>query len=48
MGTTRFNHAKYPDPVAYFEKIFGRLRFNSAGWAQVHCCFHTDPIVKSP
>ena len=36
---------KYPDPVAYYEKIFGRLRFNSAGWAQVHCCLpsHNGP-----
>ena len=40
MAATRFNRARYPDPVAYYEKIFGRLRFDSAGWAQVHCCFH--------
>ena len=32
---------RFPDPVAYFERIFGRLRFNAAGWAQVNCCFHT-------
>ena len=32
----------FPDPVAYFEGIFGRrLRFNGAGWAQVNCCFHS-------
>jgi hypothetical protein len=37
---TRFDHSRYPDPVAYFEGIFGRLRFNGAGWAQVNCCFH--------
>ena len=45
MATTRFNRARYPDPVAYYEKIFGRLRFNSAGWAQVHCCLpsHNGP-----
>ena len=41
MSTTRFDHARLPDAVGYFEKIFGRLRFNSAGWAQVSCLFHT-------
>ncbi len=40
MATTRFDHARLPDAVAYFEKIFGRLRFNGAGWAQVSCPFH--------
>ena len=40
MATTRFNRAKLPDPVVHYGKIFGLLRFNSAGWAQVHCCFH--------
>ena len=39
MATTRFDHARFPDPIAYFEKIFGPLRFNGAGWAQVSCCF---------
>lgn len=40
MGMTRFDRARFPDPVAYFEGIFGRLRFNGAGWAQVSCIFH--------
>jgi hypothetical protein len=40
MATTRFDHARLPDPVAFFEGIFGGLRFNGAGWAQVNCCFH--------
>jgi Bifunctional DNA primase/polymerase, N-terminal len=40
VATTRFDHARLPDPVAHFEKTFGRLRFNIAGWAQVNCCFH--------
>ena len=40
MATTRFDHTRLPDPVAYFETIFGRLHFNPTGWAQVHCCFH--------
>jgi hypothetical protein len=39
--TTRFDRSRFPDPVAYFEGIFGRLRFNSAQWAQVSCVFHT-------
>ena len=41
MATTRFDRARFPDPVAHFEKVFDRLRFNSAGWAQVHCPFHS-------
>jgi hypothetical protein len=41
MATTPFDRTKFPDPVAYFEAIFGRLHFNTAGWAQVSCCFHT-------
>ena len=40
MATTRFDHAKLPDPIAYFERLFGRLSFNGANWAQVSCCFH--------
>ena len=42
MAATYFDRAKFPDPVAHFEKIFGRrLRFNPAGWAQVSCIFHS-------
>jgi hypothetical protein len=41
MAATHFDQTRFPDPVAYFERIFGRLRFNGAGWAQVNCCFHT-------
>ena len=40
MGTTRFDRSKFPDPVGQFERVFDRLRFNGAGWAQVNCCFH--------
>jgi hypothetical protein len=40
MPTTRFDHARLPDSVAYFDRIFGHLRFNGSGWAQVSCCFH--------
>jgi hypothetical protein len=39
MITTRFDRPRFPDPVTHFEGLFGRLRFNSAGWAQVNCCF---------
>jgi hypothetical protein len=47
MGATHFDHARFPDPVAYFERIFSRLRFNAAGWAQVHCPFHTPDQEES-
>ena len=40
MVTTRFDHVRFPDAVRYFEEKLGRLSFNSANWAQVHCCFH--------
>ena len=40
MATTRFVHSRLPNAVAYYEKHFGRLHFNVAGWAQVHCVFH--------
>jgi hypothetical protein len=40
VATTRFDHGRFPDPVAYYEKTFGCLHYNFAGWAQVHCCFH--------
>jgi hypothetical protein len=40
MATTRFDHIRFPDPVAHSERLFGRLRFNSSGWAQVNCVFH--------
>ncbi|MGH6847622.1 MAG: CHC2 zinc finger domain-containing protein [Methylocella sp.] len=30
-------------PVAdYYQPIFGDLRFNASGWAQVRCVFHED------
>jgi hypothetical protein len=40
VTTTRFDRARFPDPVAHFEKTLGSLRFNGAGWAQVNCPFH--------
>jgi hypothetical protein len=44
---TNFDHSKLPDPIAYYEKLFGDLRFNFAGWAQVHCSFHTPDREES-
>jgi hypothetical protein len=41
MAATHFDHTRFPEPVAYFERIFGRLHFNAAEWAHVNCCFHT-------
>ena len=30
-------------PVAdYYRRVFGDLRFNASGWAQVCCVFHED------
>jgi hypothetical protein len=43
MATTRFDHARFPDPVAHFEKTLGSLRFNGAGWAQVDQPPETGP-----
>ena len=40
MPLTSFDHSRVPDPVAHFEKLFGLLHFNGAGWAQTSCCFH--------
>lgn len=37
-----FDRARLPMTVTYYQPIFGRLRFNANGWAQVHCVFHKD------
>jgi hypothetical protein len=47
MAATHFDRAKFPSPIAYFEGIFGRLRFNATGWAQVCCCFHGPDVNPS-
>jgi CHC2 zinc finger len=37
-----FDRARLPAAITYYEPIFGSLRFNSRGWAQVRCIFHKD------
>jgi hypothetical protein len=45
---TRFDRSRFPDPVGYFEGIFGRrLHFNGAGWAPVNCPFHPHDSTPS-
>jgi hypothetical protein len=36
-----FDRTRLPT-VADYQAIFGDLRFNASGWAQVHCVFHED------
>ena len=33
---------RLPAVVDYYRPIFGELRFNASGWAQVRCVFHVD------
>lgn len=33
---------RLPAAVTYYQPIFGPLRFNASGWAQVRCIFHQD------
>jgi CHC2 zinc finger len=37
-----FDRNCLPIAVAYYKPIFGGLRFNASGWAQVRCIFHVD------
>jgi len=37
-----FDASRLPAAVTYYQPIFGRLRFNASGWAQVRCIFHRD------
>jgi CHC2 zinc finger len=37
-----FDRNRLPPAVIYYEPIFGGLRFNANGWAQVRCLFHED------
>ena len=37
-----FDHNRLPMVADYYRPIFGDLRFNAGGWAQVHCLFHED------
>jgi hypothetical protein len=33
---------RLPTATTYYQRIFGGLRFNASGWAQVRCIFHRD------
>lgn len=33
---------RLPTITDYYRPIFGELRFNASGWAQVRCVFHED------
>jgi hypothetical protein len=37
-----FHRAGLPTGADYYQPIFGVLRFNASGWAQVCCVFHED------
>jgi hypothetical protein len=37
-----FDRARLPTVANYYHPIFGSLRFNASGWAQVCCVFHED------
>jgi hypothetical protein len=38
----RFDRSRLPDAAQYYSTMFGALRFNASGWAQVRCIFHDD------
>lgn len=37
-----FDGNRLPAAIPYYQPIFGPLRFNASGWAQVRCIFHRD------
>ena len=37
-----FDRRRLPTVADYYHPIFGGLRFNASGWAQVRCVFHED------
>jgi hypothetical protein len=37
-----FDRNRLPAVADYYRPIFGDLRFNASGWAQVRCVFHED------
>jgi len=41
-GKNGFDHTRLPSPRAYYRSLFGDLRLNASGWAQVCCVFHQD------
>lgn len=42
MRKLRFDRYRLPPVADYYQPIFGDLRFNARGWAQVRCVFHED------
>ena len=37
-----FDVTRLPTVANYYQPIFGDVRFNASGWAQVRCIFHQD------
>jgi len=37
-----FDRNRLPPVADYYRQVFGDLRFNASGWAQVCCVFHED------
>ena len=37
-----FDRNRLPPVADYYQPVFGELRFNASGWAQVRCVFHED------
>jgi CHC2 zinc finger len=37
-----FDRNRLPPVADYYQPIFGDLRFNASGWAQMRCIFHED------
>jgi hypothetical protein len=37
-----FDRNRLPPVADYYRPVFGDLRFNASGWAQVPCVFHED------
>jgi len=38
----KLDRSLLPQPADHYARLFGPLRFNPAGWAQVRCVFHED------
>jgi hypothetical protein len=42
MRKRGFDRNRLPPVADYYRPVFGDLRFNASGWAQVCCIFHED------
>jgi hypothetical protein len=42
MRKRGFDRNRLPMVADYYRPIFGELRFNASGWAQVRCVFHEE------